>query len=87
MGVREFTQDSTGFSPNDLVFGHEVCGPTPVLADNWISTEPSRNGGFRYRLYKARAIAQRKLGKSQSKMERLFNNKQYLGNLGLETNY
>lgn len=61
-----------------MVFGHEVRGPTAVLADNWIPSEPSQNvldfvSGFRYRLYEARAIAQRKLGKSQCKMKRLFN--------------
>lgn len=54
MGVRE----GTGFSPNDLVFGHEINGPTAVLADNWIPTDPSKNvldyvSGFRYWLYEA----------------------------------
>lgn len=26
LAAREVTQESTGFSPNDLVFGHTVCG-------------------------------------------------------------
>lgn len=80
MGVREVTQESVGFSPNDLVFGHEVRGPLAILAENWTPSEPSQNvldyvSGFRYRLYEARAIAQRRLGKSQDKMEKLFNRK------------
>lgn len=78
LGVREVIQESTGYSPNDLVFGHEVRGPTAILADQWTIPEPSSNvldyvSGFRRRLYEAQAAAQRKLGKSQVKMEQLFN--------------
>ncbi len=32
MAAREAAQESTGFSPNDLVFGHDVRGPLSVLA-------------------------------------------------------
>lgn len=53
-------------------------GPTDVLADEWCTAEVPSNvldyvSGFRYRLYEARAAASRKPGKSQSKMQRLFN--------------
>ncbi len=34
LSAREVCQESTGFSPNDLVFGHTVRGPLAVLRDN-----------------------------------------------------
>ncbi|KAL6489213.1 hypothetical protein MHYP_G00029540 [Metynnis hypsauchen] len=69
-----------GFSPNELVFAHTVRGPTAVVADNWNLDDPPENvvdyvRGFRYRLYQARAVAHRKLGKAQTKMQRLFDQK------------
>ena len=78
LAIREVVQESTGFSPNELVFGHSVRGPTAVLADEWCTAETPTNvvdyvSGFRYRLYEARAAARRKLGKAQSKMQRLYN--------------
>ena len=78
LAIREVVQESTGFSPNELVFGHDVRGPTAVLADEWCTEEAPVNvldyvSGFRYRLYEARAAAGRKLGKAQSKMQRLYN--------------
>ena len=78
LAIREVVQESTGFSPNELVFGHAVRGPTAVLADEWCTAEAPVNvldyvSGFRYRLYEARAAAGRKLGKAQSKMQRLYN--------------
>lgn len=33
LAAREVVQESTGFSPNDLVFGLSVCGPLAVLQD------------------------------------------------------
>lgn len=55
LATREETQESTGFSPNDLVFGHSVCGPFTVLYDQWKEAEPPKNvidyvNGFRHRL-------------------------------------
>lgn len=80
LAIREVVQESIGFSPNELVFGHTVRGPIAVLADKWKTFNPPENvldyvSSFRYRLYEARAIAQRKLGKSQGKMQRLFDRK------------
>lgn len=34
-------QDSLGFSPAELVFGHIVCGPFNVLKDRFFSAKPS----------------------------------------------
>ena len=39
LAAREVCQDSTGFSPNDLVFGHKVRGPLAVLWDEWSTDE------------------------------------------------
>ena len=39
LAVREVTQASTGFSPNELVFGHTVRGPVASLMDS-ASNEP-----------------------------------------------
>lgn len=38
MAIQEVTQESLGFSPNELVFGHAVRGPTAVLAGEWRSS-------------------------------------------------
>ncbi|XP_048044029.1 uncharacterized protein LOC125266937 isoform X1 [Megalobrama amblycephala] len=80
LAIHEVVQESTGFSPNELVFGHTVRGPIAVLADEWKTSDPPENvldyvSSFRYRLYEARAIALRKLGKSQGKMQRLYDRK------------
>lgn len=77
MAAREVTQESTGFSPNDLVFGHKVRGPLAVLQDDWKKTPPPTNltdyvNGFRRRLYEAGKLAKSNLEKSQRKMKGLF---------------
>lgn len=76
--IREIAQESTGFSPNELVFGHAVTGPTAVLADGWCTSEAPISilayvSGFRYQLYETIAAARHRLGMSQSKMQCLFN--------------
>ncbi len=35
--VREAVQDSLGFSPADLVFGHSVRGPLKMLKEDMLS--------------------------------------------------
>ncbi len=37
--VCESVQESLGFSPTELVFGHTVRGPLKMLQDNWISNQ------------------------------------------------
>ncbi len=37
--VRETVQESLGFSPADLVFGHTVRGPLKMLKENWLSEQ------------------------------------------------
>ena len=51
LAIREVVQESTDFSPNELVFGHAVRGPTAVLAE-WCTAETPANvldyvSGFR----------------------------------------
>ena len=62
--VRESIQDSLGFSPFELVFGHSVCGPLKLLKEAWMSDEeePSVNlldyvATFRHRLFQACEVA------------------------------
>ncbi|KAL0186267.1 hypothetical protein M9458_017937, partial [Cirrhinus mrigala] len=37
--VRESVQESLGFSPAELVFGHTVRGPLKMLQESWVSDE------------------------------------------------
>uniref|UniRef100_A0A8D0AC21 CCHC-type domain-containing protein n=1 Tax=Sander lucioperca TaxID=283035 RepID=A0A8D0AC21_SANLU len=74
LAAREVVQESTGFSPNDLVFGHKVRGPLAVLQDGCLPEEPPRNlidyvNGFRLKLYRAGELAKDKLKYSQMKMK------------------
>lgn len=85
MAVREVTQESTGFSPNDLVFGHEVRGPVAVVTEKWRDVKIPENiidhvGGFHLRLHHACVAAQRGLKDSQSKMKKLYDRRAKLRN-------
>ena len=79
--VRESVQESLGFSPFELVFGHSVCGPLKLLKENWLSENTeSLNllddvSKFRDKLKKACELAQQNLKPSQSKMKMLFDKK------------
>lgn len=58
LSVPEVVQESTGFSPNDLVFGHTVRGPLAVIKDGLVDSGPPKNlngyvNGFCPRLYTA----------------------------------
>ena len=82
MAVRESVQESLGFSPNELVFGHSVRGPLRVLRDNLLlnSTAPASNvldyvSAFRERLHKACELAHSALAVTQGKMKERFDRK------------
>lgn len=41
--AREVTQESTGFSPNELVFSHIVRGPLDAVSANWQESQLPKN--------------------------------------------
>lgn len=80
LAAREVVQESTGFSPNDLVFGHKVRGPLAVLQEGCLPEQPPQNlvdfvNGFRYKLYRAGELAKEKLEGSQRKMKLRYDKK------------
>uniref|UniRef100_A0A669CU45 Gypsy retrotransposon integrase-like protein 1 n=1 Tax=Oreochromis niloticus TaxID=8128 RepID=A0A669CU45_ORENI len=82
LAVRESVQESLGFSPAELVFGHTVRGPLQLLKENFLSDTdaPKVNvldyvSSFRERLHKACAIARNALVAAQGKMKRKFDKK------------
>ncbi len=77
LAAREVVQESTGFSPNDLVFGHKVRGLLSVFQEVGKVPEPPKNLtayvlGFKNRLIQARELAKVNLEKHQQNMKRLY---------------
>ncbi len=77
LAAREAVQESTGFSPNELVFGHTVRGPLAALKDGWVEAEPPKNlidfvNGFRHHLFVAGYLAREKLSSAQGRMKRVY---------------
>jgi len=77
LAAREVIQESTGFSPNDLIFGHKVRGPLALLQDTWKEAQPPSNlldfvNGFRYRLYMSQEVARENLARAQTKMKKRY---------------
>ena len=77
MAAREVSQDSLGFSPNELVFAHKIRGPLSVLKDGLQGSDPPVNlidyiNGFRRRLFLAWQCAKKNLGRSQARMKKVF---------------
>lgn len=65
---------SLGFSPFELVFGHQVRGPLAVLCEQWTYKDTHVNLldyvlNFKERLYGACAFAREKLKSTQRKMK------------------
>ena len=74
--VHESVQDSLGFSPFELVFGHSVRGPLKLLKEVWMSDEeePSINmldyvSKFRHRSFQACEIAKQNLQHAQTRIK------------------
>ncbi|KAK0132100.1 Retrovirus-related Pol polyprotein from transposon 412 [Merluccius polli] len=79
LAARTVVQESTGFSPNELVFGHKVRTPLFVLSD-FNSSEPPESLstyvlGFRRRLLLACKMATENLTEAQSRMKRHYDRK------------
>ena len=79
--VRESVQESLGFSPFELVFGHAVQGPLLLLKEKWLDEDPEKISVLKYvatfkdRLFRAGQMAKRNLQESQSKMKVWYDRK------------
>lgn len=78
-GIRETVQESLGFSPADLVFGHTVRGPLKILKEGMLSEDvaPKENildyvSRFRERLHNACTFAKESLAVVQKNMKKHF---------------
>ena len=72
--AREAVQESLGFSPFELVFGHTVRGPLKLLKETWMS-QTTTDGllayvdKFKNRLFDACNFAKQNLKESQKRMK------------------
>ena len=79
--IRESVQESLGFSPFELVFGHVVQGPVLLLKEKWLDEDPEKIIVLKYvptfkdRLFRAGQMAKRNLQESQRKMKVWYNRK------------
>ena len=46
--IRESVQESLGFSPFELVFGHAVRGPLLLLKEKWLDKDPEKISVLKY---------------------------------------
>ena len=72
--ARESVQESLGFSPFELVFGHTVRGPLKMMKEKWLNESEDINlldyvSKFRYRLHKACEVAKENMKESQNRMK------------------
>ncbi|KAF7641118.1 hypothetical protein LDENG_00293400 [Lucifuga dentata] len=79
--IRDSKQESLGFSPAELVFGHNICGPLKVLQEQFMSSSSSNTNVLdfvserRARLHNATTLAREALSSSQDSMKRRFDRK------------
>ncbi len=79
--IRESVQESIGFSPAELVFGHTVRGPLRLLSEQLLSQNSTPIPVLEYvtsvkeRLHQACQLAQTHLAESQAKMKTRFDHK------------
>ena len=78
--VRESVQESLGFSPFELVFGHSVRGPLKLLKEKFLSNDETPLNllqyvsDFKNRLSRACEVARSNLKTSQRKMKARYDN-------------
>ena len=78
--VRESVQESLGFSPFQLVFGHSVRGPLKLLKEKFLSNDETPLNllqyvsDFRNKLSRACEVARSNLKTSQGKMKARYDN-------------
>ena len=78
--VRESVQESLGFNPFELVFGHIPRGPMKLFKEVWLAEEDSDGlltciSDVQDRLRRANDLAQQKLKDSQGKMKAWYDRK------------
>lgn len=79
--TREAVQESTGFSPADLVFGHTIRGPLKLLSEQLVAVNRAPVlvteyvSSFRERLHHAWDMAKKHLSNAQMKMKLRFDKK------------
>ena len=78
--AREAVQETLGFSPFELVFGHTVRGPLKLLKEKWLSEQSDISlldyvSNFRHRLNRATDIARENLKQGQAKMKQWYDKK------------
>ena len=79
--IRDAKQESLGFSPAELVFGHNVRGPLKVLKEQLMSSSSPRSSlsdfvvQCKERLHHASAVAKEALSSSQERMKCRFDRK------------
>lgn len=77
--IRDAKQEYQGFSPAELVFGHNVRGPLKVLQEQLLCSTSSKTTAADYvlrcreRLQRAVRLAQESMAMSQWKMKERFN--------------
>ena len=78
--VRESVQESLGFSPFELVFGHSIREPLKLLKEKFLSNDETHLNllqyvsDFRNRLFRACEVARSSLKTSQGKMKASYDN-------------
>ncbi|XP_063868212.1 uncharacterized protein LOC135104613 [Scylla paramamosain] len=78
--LRDSVQESTGFSPFELVNGHEVNGLLRMVKEKWLGAEEPPTvvkyvSDFKDRVMRAREIARENLKNSQSEMKGWYDKK------------
>lgn len=77
LAAREAVQESPGFSPSELAFGHSVRGPLAVLRDGCVDTKLPVGlvdyvNGFEHLLFPDGGVAWEKLSVSRGGVKRLY---------------
>ena len=79
--VRESVQETLGFSPFELVFGHMVRGPLKILKESWLAVDDDPVSlleyvtTFKARLMEAGELARKNLSRAQRQMKVWYDRK------------
>ena len=92
--LRETIQESLGFSPAELVFGHTVRGPLKVLKEQFLADDlPPKVkvldyvSQFRERLQQAGSLAKEALASTQKTMKKRYDEKAVIRDLSLSLSF